>query len=699
MPVRVKQRAVISSLRLNVDREWTRLVAEMVATLLSWTSATTISLRGATWQREVLLVAPDAADLVSRTSKLLNQAAFTGTTHETSWMPVSASAGHITVKGCIATEPVATSRAQFISIGINPLMNEHGNNVVYQEVNKVFRNSSFGTFDTGARGGADEDHVQAPDTRSRRGVERWPMFYFRIRIRNSVPSHELDGILENRKNDLTGILDLLKAVSYGFLRKQHLRPRKVRMSSEDSVFSKSKSRSRASVTKRPIHPSSSRKDGPSASPRLQDLETRTGSPFDSWQRIKVGNDAKQQHKQKDERIGSGHINRSVGRLIGEGGRLLRQPFDDFEDGEGGRETSVHFLTRDHPSNSTGVTHEEQELEASPPGPARGAKNKWLDEVLKSWNNPIFENTPRAIPRAYGDSQMSSGDRHSTSMGCEVMFEAKSMGMDGRISKAALGDAEIIGQVDRKFILVKLQLDSAKNLEQRGTPSLVVLDQHAVDERCQLEELMGNFFARDSGRGVWVAQTERLEPSIKFEADPREVSLLNEHRQWFHTWGITLYLRTGRVTSGELPGQVEVTHLPPSILERCRTEPRLLIDLLREEAWKLAEGGGAPTSPSSLGVAGTDDSWTTRFHGCPHGILELLHSRSCRSAVMFNDVLTRADCEAMVKRVAACAFPFQCAHGRPSMVPLVDLGIENGSKDGWMPERPDWMNWAAIQDVE
>jgi DNA mismatch repair protein MLH3 len=41
--------------------------------------------------------------------------------------------------------------------------------------------------------------------------------------------------------------------------------------------------------------------------------------------------------------------------------------------------------------------------------------------------------------------------------------------------------------------------------------------------------------------------------------------------------------------------------------------------------------------------------------------------------MFNDPLTREQCSDLVRRVAACAFPFQCAHGRPSMVPLVHLG--------------------------
>lgn len=43
------------------------------------------------------------------------------------------------------------------------------------------------------------------------------------------------------------------------------------------------------------------------------------------------------------------------------------------------------------------------------------------------------------------------------------------------------------------------------------------------------------------------------------------------------------------------------------------------------------------------------------------------------AIMFNDVLSTEECRVLVDRLAGRAFPFQCAHGRPSMVPLVDIG--------------------------
>jgi DNA mismatch repair protein MLH3 len=41
--------------------------------------------------------------------------------------------------------------------------------------------------------------------------------------------------------------------------------------------------------------------------------------------------------------------------------------------------------------------------------------------------------------------------------------------------------------------------------------------------------------------------------------------------------------------------------------------------------------------------------------------------------MFNDSLTVEQCKELVERLAHTSVPFRCAHGRPSIVPLVDLG--------------------------
>lgn len=62
-------------------------------------------------------------------------------------------------------------------------------------------------------------------------------------------------------------------------------------------------------------------------------------------------------------------------------------------------------------------------------------------------------------------------------------------------------------------------------------------------------------------------------------------------------------------------------------------------------------------------------------GCkPPAISRILNSKACRGAVMFGDSLTRETALGILQRVASpcMKLPFQCAHGRPAMIPLLTL---------------------------
>ncbi len=52
--------------------------------------------------------------------------------------------------------------------------------------------------------------------------------------------------------------------------------------------------------------------------------------------------------------------------------------------------------------------------------------------------------------------------------------------------------------------------------------------------------------------------------------------------------------------------------------------------------------------------------------------EILKSKACRSSIMFGDKLEQEKCKELVKKLGNCKDPFRCAHGRPSVVPLVNL---------------------------
>jgi DNA mismatch repair protein MLH3 len=333
-------------------------------------------------------------------------------------------------------------------------------------------------------------------------------------------------------------------------------------------------------------------------------------------------------------------------------------------------------------------------------------------MLSDWQNPAFAPTEAPIPRIQDPLEAAAQPAHgaaATSCG-HLKFgdtsETLTLQFTGRVSRQALREAEVIGQVDLKFVLVKVASqaasstlpDASKTWNNDSGELLVLIDQHAADERCRVEQLQKEYFA--SGNRELGANTDRLEQPIQFELPEQEGLLLARFREHFRYWGIVyevLHTETPALRGDQqIKTKVQIWSLPPSILERCRLQPRLLVELVRKEAWRLRD---EPELAVSSGSRRTDVSeegeneWVRRFHGCPQGILDLVNSRACRSesrrysflaqlhnfanvytgAIMFNDYLSKEQCRELVVRLSDCIFPFQCAHGRPSMVPLLDLG--------------------------
>lgn len=635
LAVRVKQRAAFAE-RSVLDKEWTKLIREVVAFLLAWPTGVTVTLRDSVTHRELRLRPSDKTDAVSRTSRLLTQASLADPGDVESWIPISASTGPITIKGCICANPVATRRTQFINLGIHPLSNEYGTDILYEEVNRVFGNSGFGAVE------GDENQENSPridgftgkELRSRKGIERWPMFHLNITATAWTTDAGVDEKLDTRREDLAAIVDLLKALCYGFLKKHHFHPRKVRMSKDESLFSTSRTLGRSNRPFKRQKTSSSSISRSASVPRsvaTSSSMSRSNSPFDGWDRIKVGKATPLSSSSKPLSLRSKESDVPVAApLVGEGGKLLRRPFDEpSPEPEDAVPSSPAFSTVGNCksiSSSTEPSSEKQgpsSKEGERPEQIIKAKpSEWLQRVQASWVNPVFETAQPSVPQTNGHS---AGQSHGTnSSGCcggEVTFDSGSMSLTGRISKEALSQASVISQVDRKFILVKLPLQSLKpgQGEKSQSSALIMLDQHAADERCRLEDLMEDYFSKEAMSGKLRANVELLERPLTFEVSSREFELLQQYCDYFANWGIQYHPKPKSTTG------IVITALPPSILERCRQEPRLLIETLRKETWQIVDQG-LPTRPR------TSDSQSsiTNFHGCPRGILELLHSRACRS---------------------------------------------------------------------
>ncbi|KAJ8124708.1 hypothetical protein O1611_g8932 [Lasiodiplodia mahajangana] len=767
MPVRVKQRAIDIERGIH-SKYWGNLRRDIVALILAWNRLISVSVResanqwtfsirtGQTYRDDKELELE--LDLVARVSKVLYQAQLSDDNKFESWVPLKASAGGLSVSGAVSLCPVATKRIQFISIGIHPVPNEHGLNVLYEEINRIFSNSSYGVEEdvgnltSGEHDRRAKDGFTTQDLKGRKGVDRWPMFYIKIhssRWARHITSEGADELLDERRGDLAAIIDILRAVAYEFLKKYRFRPKRVRNAKEDTTDRGLRMGSLKIGPSNKHDLKSSSGIGTSDEQLVGDLaktqlnihrdrrsRSRPESPFDLWSRIKSGSS---QQLLSDGKIDTGFtVDRypasgssaattpdstidnsdTTPPLFGSDGSLLRAPFTTASSAPPGvdrRHQSVEVenkplnenvrwtnpITKEvsiidprtgfviQPSDCCSkeghdmVSLDRRKRLRSHPKPASDAnRSVWLGELLSSWENPVFETTEPRIPAVSGEDNSLSGLTQPP--GCSTWFSDSSEvgpSIQGRVSKMALRNADIVAQVDRKFIFAKVQVDSYQ-----AASLLVIIDQHAADERCRVESLMADYFERTSNVGVsdttssQVASTpatsractESLERPLKFDVSSRDATQLERTAKYFAHWGIHYHIVSTSETRNAHHRQVEVTELPPSIAERCRLEPRLLVELLRKETWK-AEAYTPVNDTDTRDGETTTPHWISKFHGCPEGILDMINSRACRSSIMFNDLLSRDECVALLKRLADCAFPFQCAHGRPSMVPLVDLG--------------------------
>ncbi|BFZ64562.1 DNA mismatch repair protein [Saitoella coloradoensis] len=321
-----------------------------------------------------------------------------------------------------------------------------------------------------------------------------------------------------------------------------------------------------------------------------------------------------------------------------------------------------------PTFVTGVKVDRSSLRRTGGSAGRG----FAETLVARWQNPVFGNTELAIPQL---SSAAVVEIQSSQVKISRYFSANtSSSKNGfRLTKKALANCVVVAQVDRKFILVKMKTENG--IEVEGEDVLVIIDQHAADERVRVERFFTELCQLDSDReGV---RRARLDKRVVVTLSGREGRVLGVWRERLAWWGV-IFEDKG-VTEGEGHVEVVCTHLPPLIAERCVAEPRLLHDLVRDYLYSLESSGRSLRPPPTSTTTSTDSDWLTRIRTCPPKMIEMINSRACRSAIMFNDPLTTEECRVLVEALAGCAFPFQCAHGRPSMVPLVDLSVKPGTE--------------------
>ena len=71
------------------------------------------------------------------------------------------------------------------------------------------------------------------------------------------------------------------------------------------------------------------------------------------------------------------------------------------------------------------------------------------------------------------------------------------------------------------------------------------------------------------------------------------------------------------------------------------------------------------------------------------VFKALASYACHGAIRFGDRISMDRCRELVRDLGGCKLPFQCAHGRPSIAPLLKLEVLQGlvgkRKRRWKPD--------------
>lgn len=215
-----------------------------------------------------------------------------------------------------------------------------------------------------------------------------------------------------------------------------------------------------------------------------------------------------------------------------------------------------------------------------------------------------------------------------------------------LNRQDLAALRVISQVEAKFIAARL-----------GTELLVFVDQHAAGERVELERLQ---------RRVAVERMEAapvVGPAAALPMAPEEAEWLRKHRGHLERWGFRYTLQCGGKgggVSGGVGGEpvgaaaatsvALVTHVPEVLGTRL-----VATDIKAFAAEVAASDGG-----------------TSGFSGTPQAVLHILAFKACRRAVKFGDTMLWNDMTRLLSSLAACDFPFQCAHGRPTLYPVFNL---------------------------
>lgn len=185
--------------------------------------------------------------------------------------------------------------------------------------------------------------------------------------------------------------------------------------------------------------------------------------------------------------------------------------------------------------------------------------------------------------------------------------------------------QVIGQVFDTYWLVQFE------------DKLFIIDQHAAHEKVLFERIMRDFKNKEF-------TSQQISPPMVVSLNMREEELLKKYLSEFEKLGYEIESFGGR--------EYSICAVPGNLYNL--NEQHLFIEMLDE----LSEETGARTSDA---------------------ITEKIASMSCKAAVKGNQRLSRAEVEHLIDELLTCENPYQCPHGRPTIISMSRYELEKKFK--------------------
>jgi len=221
------------------------------------------------------------------------------------------------------------------------------------------------------------------------------------------------------------------------------------------------------------------------------------------------------------------------------------------------------------------------------------------------------------------------------------------------TKDMLKKVQVLGQVDNKFIACIFECNN----------NFVLIDQHAAHERIRLEKLLHQIGYYSANTNNIRNSATKLIPPLQLYLFENDFNSLKHYKREFEEIGL-------KYTSNEFKNKstfrIYISSVPSVFVNACEIQPdakgtQINSNLIKEfilEQVNIMQSSNGQIKMSSV------------------TIFKVLASYACHGAIKFGDPLDRETCVNMIKQLSHCNLPFQCAHGRPSIAPLLKLNMLN-----------------------